>query len=103
MYNNCLASWRNGRRMGLKIPGHMTCEFKSRRGYFATLAERHTRQAQTLFFLSSTLRSSIALLSWRNSYERNVLTETNHKTRDPEITGCWYPTKYQSRIRKSER
>ena len=73
-----LASWRNGKRMGLKIPGHMTCEFKSRRGYFATLAEWHTRQAQTLFFLSSTLRSSITLLLWRNSYERNVLTEANY-------------------------
>ena len=80
-----LASWRNGRRMRLKIPGHMTCEFKSRRGYFATLAEWHTRQAQTLFFLSSTLRSSITLLLWRNSYERNVLTETNHKTRNAGI------------------
>ena len=98
-----LASWRNGRRMGLKIPGHMTCEFKSRRGYFATLAEWHTRQAQTLFFLSSTLRSSITLLSRRNSYERNVLTETNYKTRNPEITGCRYLTKYPSWIRKPKR
>lgn len=54
--------------MGLKIPGHTTCEFKSRRGYLATLAEWHTRQAQTLFFLSSNLRSSI--LSYMEKFVR---------------------------------
>ena len=93
MYNNRLASWRNGRRMGLKIPGHMTCEFKSRRGYFATLAEWHTRQAQTLFFLSSTLRSSIALLSWRNSYERNVLLL--NKLQRKKSRNYWMPVSYE--------
>lgn len=39
----------------------------------------------------------------RNSYERNVLTETNYKTRNPETTGCRYLTKYPSWIYRRRR